>query len=102
MLEIFLLISAASSFAKIAFDKNLNRYLWGSIAVGSYLLGQVLMVFFIALVNPDVLNNTASLTVCGVCGGLICVGIAYVILRRIPEKEDHISINKDLLDSKMD
>jgi hypothetical protein len=102
MLEIFLLISAASSFAKIAFDKNLNRYLWGSIAVGSYLLGQVFMVFFIALVNPEVLKNSGSLTVCGVCGGLICVGIAYFILQRIPVKTDRISLNKDLLDSKMD
>ena len=38
MLSIFILVSAATAFARLALDKNRNRYLWGAIGVVSYFL----------------------------------------------------------------
>jgi hypothetical protein len=102
MIEIFVVISLASTFAKLAFDKNFNRYVWGGIAVGSYIIGQVLMGFIVAATQPSLLDDKITFSLLGIPSGLIGVGIAYIILRRLPEKRDNNALDRDLLDGKID
>ena len=102
MIGIFLLIYIATSFSKLAFDKNLNRYVWGTIGVASYFISQVISGLIISEINPELLNGSGSVTIIGLITGLMGVGIAYLILQRMPEKQDILSFDRDLLDGKMD
>ena len=102
MLSIFLLIFIGTSFSKLAFDKNLNRYVWGTIGIASYFITQLIAGLIIGVTNPELLSDRGSVTIIGLITGFMGVGIAYFILHRMPVKQENISFDGDLLDSKMD
>jgi hypothetical protein len=98
MLSIFVLIGVATSFARIAFDKNLNRGLWGTIGVLSYFVSQFVITLIIAAVSPETMADSTNGVVYSLLSGFAGVTIAYIILQRIPDGKDENDNNTNLLD----
>ncbi len=103
MLSIFMFVTIATTFSRKAYDKDLNRYLWGTIGILSYFAMQIIAGVIIALTIPDLLNEQGALIAIDLCSGLIGVGIAYFILNRIPDPNDpaRVGNDDDLLDSNL-
>lgn len=102
MLSIFILVSAATTFARLAHDKNRNRYLWGTIGVVSYFLTQIIVGIVIGLINPELLQETVFINITGVACGFMGIGIAYYILKTLPDPTEEVTSNPNLLDSNLD
>lgn len=97
MLSIFIFAGIATTFARKAYDKDRNRYLWGFIGIASYFLMQVLAGIIMRLTNPDWLNNQGILTGIGLASGFVGVGIAYYFLHNLSDPIEET--DADLLDS---
>jgi hypothetical protein len=102
MLGVFILISIASTFSKIALNKNLNRYLWGAIGVVSYFLAQIIGGVVLAILNEELLNNSGAMIGINLLTGFSGVGIAYYFLQKMPDPNEVISNDNDLLDSNIE
>ncbi len=102
MLSIFILVSAATTFARLAHDKNRNRYLWGTIGVASYFLTQIIVGILIGLVKPELLEENRTINIIGIACGFMGIGIAYYILKTLPDPTVEVAQNADLLDSHLD
>ena len=102
MLSIFILVSAATTFARLAHDKNRNRYLWGTIGVVSYFLTQIIVGVLIGLVKPELLEDNVTINILGMVCGFIGMGVAYYILKTLPDPIEEVTSNPDLLDSHLD
>jgi predicted Na+-dependent transporter len=98
MLSIFIFFGIASTFSRKAFDKNRNRYVWGTIGVVSYFLLQILAGIVIALVKPEWLDEQVIVTVAGLITGFAGVGAAYYILHKLPDPTEVAAENSGLLD----
>jgi peptidoglycan biosynthesis protein MviN/MurJ (putative lipid II flippase) len=98
MLSIFVLIGVATSFARIAFDKNLNRGLWGTIGVLSYFVSQFVITLIIASVSPETMLDNTNRIVYSLLSGIAGVAIAYVVLQRMPDGKDESQNDSNLLD----
>jgi drug/metabolite transporter (DMT)-like permease len=102
MLIIVILVAIATTFSKLAFDKNLNRYLWGTIGVVSYFLAQFLGGIIISAINPEILQDSGANIGYALLLGFIGVGIAYFFLHKMPYPDDTIVDDSDLLDDKIE
>ncbi len=102
MLSIFIMIGVAMSFARLAHDKDRNRYVWGAIGVVSYFVAQLIAGMVIGLTKPELLQNRGSLSIISIVAGLIGVGIAFFILKRMPNPTEALAAGNDLLDTKID
>ena len=102
MLSIFILVSAATTFARLAHDKNRNRYLWGTIGVVSYFLTQIIVGVLIGLVKPELLEDNVTINILGMVCGFIGMGVAYYILKTLPDPTEEVTSNADLLDTNFD
>ena len=102
MLSIFILISAATTFARLAHDKNRNRYLWGTIGVVSYFFTQIIVGVIIGLAKPELLEENLIINIIGMACGFMGIGIAYYILKTLPDPTEEVTSNPDLLDSHLD
>jgi drug/metabolite transporter (DMT)-like permease len=102
MLSIFIFVGIASAFARKAFDKDRNRYLWGTIGVCSYFLLQLLGGILIALIKPEWLENNGILTGISLLFGFIGAGIAYYILNNLSDTEQALDTDNQLLDSHLE
>jgi hypothetical protein len=101
MLTIFLFIGIATMFSRKAFDKDRNRYLWGTIGVLSYFLTQFVAGVIVNLINPELLVNKASLYIISMLSGFSGVGIAYTILNRLPDLAEESLADDNILDSQL-
>jgi hypothetical protein len=100
MLSIFMLISVATTFARIAHDKDLNRYMWGTIGVLSYFIMQIIFGVVFVIFSPELVQNRGAGIILELGGGLSGVGIAYYILKKMPNPNDSPPpASGDLLDS---
>jgi hypothetical protein len=102
MLVIFILIGIVTTFSRLAFDKNLNRYLWGTIGVVSYYLAQYIGGFIINSINPEILQDKGALIGIALLLGFTGVGIAYFILYKMPDPNETSVDDSDLLDNKIE
>ena len=98
MLTIFIFIGIAMTFSRKAYDKDRNRYVWGTIGVVSYFLLQIIAGGIIALVKPEWLTEQAIVTVIGLVTGFAGVGVAYYILHKLPDPTEETVENSGLLD----
>jgi hypothetical protein len=102
MLSIFILISVASAFARIAHDKNRNRYLWGTIGVVSYFLSNIIAGVIIAMTRPEWLENQGVIMTLDLTSGFLGIVIAYLILKKLPDPTENPDLDNNLLDSQID
>ena len=84
------------------YDKNRNRYLWGTIGVVSYFLTQIIVGVLIGLVKPELLEDNVTINILGMVCGFIGMGVAYYILKTLPDPIEEVTSNPDLLDSHLD
>lgn len=99
MLSIFILISIATMFSRKAFEKNRNRYGWGTIGVVTFFAAQLIAGVVIALIKPEWLENQGIVTVAGLISGSLGVGVAYYILYKLPDPTEIVGTDSNLLDS---
>jgi hypothetical protein len=100
MLSIIMLITVATTFSRVAYDKDLNRYLWGTIGVLSYFSMQIIAGVVCIIFMPELLQNKIITTILDLSMGLLGVTIAYQILIRRPNPNDTPPpASGDLLDS---
>ncbi len=102
MLVIVIIIGIATTFSRLAFDKNLNRYLWGTIGVVSYYLAQFIGGIIINEINPELLQDKGALVGYALLLGFMGVGVAYFILYKMPYPGETIVDDSDLLDNKIE
>ena len=102
MLTIFIFIGIATGFSRLAFDKDRNRWVWGTIGVASYFILQILAGILMALLKPEWLENKGILTTVSMVAGFSGVGIAYYILHQLPSLDENMVVDSQLLDSNMD
>lgn len=93
-----LVIFIGYAFYQLAFERNRNQWLWAILSVVTYFLAQVLIGLIIALIKPDMLKNEMGINILGWIGGLLATFVLYMYLKNLPEKEDKILDNNDLLD----
>lgn len=86
------------AFRQLAFDRKRNEWLWVILSIVTYFLAQVLIGLIIALIKPDMLKNEMGINILGWIGGLLATFVLYMYLKNLPEKEDKILDNNDLLD----
>jgi protein-S-isoprenylcysteine O-methyltransferase Ste14 len=98
MLSIFIFLGIATTFARKAYDKNRNRYVWGTIGVVSYFVLQLFAGSLLAVTKPEWLENQAMVTVIGLVTGFAGVGVAYYILNKLPDPTEVEAENSGLLD----
>lgn len=101
MLSIFLFFGIATMFSRKAFDKNRNRYLWGTIGVLSYFIMPFIVGIVIAVVSPESLDNERFLNILGIVAGFLGVGVAYFILHKLSDPTENLVADNDLLDSQL-
>jgi hypothetical protein len=100
MLAIFMLISVATTFARIAHDKDFNRFIWGAIGVSSYFIMQVVVGIIVIITMPKLYENTGAKIALDLGSGLLGVSIAYFILKNLHNPNDTPPpASGDLLDS---
>jgi hypothetical protein len=102
MIAIVIIIAVATTFSRLAFDKNLNRYLWGTIGVVSYYLAQFIGGHILNMINPELLQDSGALIGYALLFGFMGVGIAYFILYKMPDSNETIVDESDLLDNKLE
>ena len=101
MLSIFILISIASAFSRKAFDKNRNRYAWGTIGVVTFFASQFIGGIIVALINAELLSDQATVTIVGLVSGILGTGTAYYMLHKLPDPTEIVETDSDLLDSNL-
>ena len=102
MLSIFIMIGIAISFARIAHDKNRNRFLWGIIGIISYYVTQIIAGIAIAFTYPSLQQNPGGIAAISIAAGFLGVSIAYYFLYQLPDAADENAGEDDLLDVKID
>lgn len=67
-------------FFRLAKEAELNKGLWAAIGVLSFILGQFVLAFILALIVPELFDGMGVEIVVGIIGGALGVGVAYYIL----------------------
>ena len=100
MLGILILFGIGSFFYKYAQKNDLNKILWPIIGLGSYFLAQAIAGVIIGISSPNMLDDTATITIIGLVTGFVGVlisgGIMYAVANK--KSQEKIDINSDLID----
>lgn len=100
MLEILLLIFIARYFNRYAKDHQLSAVLWTIMPIVSYILGALIGGVIVAVLAPDVLENTVMLSVIGLPAGTLGIFVCYLIMRSQAKSKADVS-SADVLDDEI-
>lgn len=86
-------------FFRLAKEAELNKGIWAAIGVVSFILGQFLLAFVLALVAPELFDGLGTEIVIGIVGGALGVGISYYVLQNTIKNKPTRTSDSDLIDS---
>ena len=88
-------------FFRLAKEAELNKALWAAVGVLSFILGQFVLAFILALFMPELFDGMGAEIIVGIIGGAIGVGVSYYILQNAIKSAPKKMSKSELIDDEL-